>query len=437
MVEQENIYTHLDKVFDDMVARLNGATGSTLHQFQEKSFEALKEVRFPDKKFEDWKYTPVQQLLSPRYKLANPQSTYKIPDIPDLKSYVIPVINGHVNLESLDPHLISLGIKITPLSEAMQKESWKSAFEQRLASSTLSPNRAFELLNFTFHAKGFFVEIPDNTILDFPIEIQIIHDEPDVSFSHPLSFFRCGQGAKVDIIERFEKNITSSHQSVIGLINSVCYLFLDQNASVSHIKWQHLSREHNLVYKLHVTQLRDSRFETFAFDHGGHQIRNNVEVELEQSNTYSSLLGGYMASGHQRMDHQTRINHKVPHGESHELYKGIIDENATGAFNGKVLVHKDAQKTNAYQQNDTLVLSPNALMNSKPQLEIFADDVKCSHGATIGQLDQKSLFYLKSRGLKDDAARHMLKKAFIAEVLEKVPQESIRNFISSQMGLAE
>jgi Fe-S cluster assembly protein SufD len=221
------------------------------------------------------------------------------------------------------------------------------------------------------------------------------------------------------------------------LINSICFIHLDQNAIARHIKWQELPLYQNLVYKLFVTQQRDSRFETFAFDQGGQLVRNNVEIELEEPNTYTSLQAGYLATGHQSMDHQTRINHKVPHCESHELYKGIIDDQATGAFNGKVLVHKDAQKTNAFQQNDTLVLSKNALMNSKPQLEIFADDVKCSHGATIGQLDEKAMFYLKSRGLREESAKHMLKKAFISEVLDKVHNEAMRNYISSQMGITE
>ena len=133
------------------------------------------------------------------------------------------------------------------------------------------------------------------------------------------------------------------------------------------------------------------------------------------------------------MDHQTRINHKVPHCESHELYKGIIDGQASGAFNGKVLVHPDAQKTNAFQQNDSLVLSQHARMNSKPQLEIFADDVKCSHGATIGQLDQKSLFYLMSRGLKKEDAKHMLTSAFLAEVLDTLTIEPLREYIRMKM----
>jgi Fe-S cluster assembly protein SufD len=142
-----------------------------------------------------------------------------------------------------------------------------------------------------------------------------------------------------------------------------------------------------------------------------------------------------MAKHRQSIDHQTSIQHKVPHCESHECFKGIIDDQASAAFNGKVCVHPDAQKTNAYQQNDTLVISQHAVMNSKPQLEIFADDVKCSHGATIGQLDEKALFYLKARGLDTNAAQHILKAAFLAQVLDITPVEPLRDYIRSRMAL--
>ncbi len=437
MTEQENIVDHLDILFRNLEAGLNGQSGSPMHKFQRTSFEALKGIRFPDKKHEDWRYTSVQKLISPKYKLAEHLPIYSMPAIPEMDSYVIPVLNGKIVMNNIDPRLAKMGLNIIPLHDAFQNSVWIENFGKILSTSIPSSNRAFELLNFAFSSNGFFLSIPANTIVDLPIEIRIIHDEHEISFSHPLFFISCGKGSQVELIERFEINRESKNPTAEALINSLGYLHLEKNAIVRHIKWQELASTQNLVYKLFVTQQRDSRFETFAFDHGGHLTRNNVEVELEESNTYTSLHGGFVATGQQSMDHQTRINHKAPQCESHELYKGIIDDQASGAFNGKVLVHKDAQKTNAFQQNDTLVLSKFALMNSKPQLEIFADDVKCSHGATIGQLDEKALFYLMSRGLPAGKAKHMLKKAFIAEVLDRMPNENMRNYISSQMGIGE
>jgi Fe-S cluster assembly protein SufD len=267
------------------------------------------------------------------------------------------------------------------------------------------------------------------------LEFRITHHDDAVSFSHPLLFIRCGQESEVTILERYESSTPTSPTRPEGFINSLLLFNIKAGARVNHVKWQNLPPQQNLVYKLTATQERDSYFKTFAFDVGGQVVRNNVEVDMLESNTYTSLQAGYMATGKQSMDHQTRIHHLVHHCESHEHYKGVIDDQASGAFNGKVYVHPDAQKTNAYQQNDTLVLSPHAIMNSKPQLEIFADDVKCSHGATIGQLDEKALFYLKSRGIATEQATHILKAAFLATILNEVPDEAIRQYITTNMSI--
>ncbi len=435
MNEQENIWDHLTDVFHDLETGLNGQSESPMHDFHKRSFEALKRVQFPDRKHEDWKYTSVQKLISPKYKLATNHQLVSVPPVPGFASYVISVINGKVELKDLDSRIAELGVKVIPLHEAFEDQSWLEVFQKWLSPSDLTANRAFEFLNFSFNATGFFIDIPKNTILDKAIEIRIVHDEPETSFSHPLFFIRCGSGSKVDLIERFVTNESGFASPNDSLINSIAYIHLERNADLTHIKCQNLPLSQHLVYKLFVSQFRDSRFETFAFDYGGHLVRNNVEIELEENNTFTSLYGGYLASGKQSMDHQTRINHKVAYCESRELYKGIIDGQASAAFNGKVYVHKDAQKTNAYQQNDTLVISPHAIMNSKPQLEIYADDVKCSHGATIGQLDAQAMFYLRSRGLDTRTSMQILKEAFLAEIIDKVPDENIRDFITSQMGI--
>lgn len=433
MSEQENILDHLKSVFHDLEARLNGQSGSPLHEFQKRSFDALKRIEFPDRKNEDWKYTAVQRLISPRYKLPSHYPDVHVRPIPEIDSYIISIINGKTDLIGLHPGLMESGVRVVPIKDVFENPSWKEVFGKWVFSSDLTPNKAFEFLNFSFIAEGFFIDIPKNLVLDKPIEIRIVHDEPETSFSHPLYFIRCGAGSKIEVIERFETNQYGFDHVHDTLINSMGYIHVEKNASVSFIKWQDLPLTQNLVYKLFVTQFRDSRFEFFAFDRGGQLVRNNIDIELEENNTYTSLQAGYFASGKQSMDHQTRINHKVAYCESHELFKGIVDGKASAAFNGKVYVHKDAQKTNAYQQNDTLVLSPFALMNSKPQLEIFADDVKCSHGATIGQLDERAMFYLRTRGIRPDAAKHILTEAFLAEIYDKIPDASVRDFITTQM----
>ncbi len=429
----ENIPVQFDSAFSEMESQLNGSAGSLVHDFQKKSFDTLKQIQFPDRKHEDWKYTSVRKLIEPDYTLAGVPVENKIESITGLESYIIEIINGKILLEKTATALRSAGIKITSLNDAFGLDSWKEVFLHWISQENPSSNRAFEFLNYAFHANSFFIEIPKNIILDKPIEIRIVHNDQGTTFSHPLYFIRACAGSSATIFERFDTSSDAEAITSSSLINSLGYIHLDQNASLKHIKWQNLPAHQNLVYKLLITQRRDSRFESFAFDFGGAIVRNNVEVELDESNTYTSLQAGFMAKDRQSMDHQTRINHKVPYCESHELYKGIVDGYASAAFNGKVLVHKDAQKTNAFQQNDTLVLSSNALMNSKPQLEIFADDVKCSHGATIGQMDESALFYLRSRGMNVNEAKHILKSAFLASVIDHIEDLGIREHISKGM----
>ncbi len=435
MAAQEIAMDYLNEVFADLESRLNGKAGGAMHAFNKTSFDMLREVNFPTRKHEDWKYTAVQRLITPKYKLAGQVKKYAVAEIEDLDTYVITIMNGIVLFNDIVPSLAASGIGILPLDSAMELPAWKTILREWLMPDTPSSNHAFEMLNFAFQHGGVLLDIPKNLVLDKPIEIRILHDDPEVAFSHPLYLIQVGEGSAITVIERFEKNTNSDTTSEGGLINALGYIHLGKNAFVKHIKWQDLPDAQSLVYKLSVTQKRDSRFESLAFDFGGDIIRNNIDVELDESNTYTSLQAGYMAKRRQSMDHQTRINHKVPHCESHELYKGIVDEQASAAFNGKVYVHPDAQKTNAYQQNDTLVLSSNALMNSKPQLEIYADDVKCSHGATIGQLDAKSLFYLKARGIDEQTAKHILKAAFLAVVLDSAPVDALRLHIRSRMSL--
>lgn len=435
MTNQGKIIAYYQQLFTEFEAGLNGLAHQPLHELQKKSIAALTRVQFPPHKHEDWRYTPVQRLVSPPYTLAPSKSAFHINAVDGLDSYIISFVNGRISSDHF--HDLELkGVRLISLQEALRDQSWKEVFDPWIQFGEVTVNKAFEFLNFSFQSAGLFIDIPKNTVLDKPLELRFIHDAEDQAMSQPLYFVRCGRGSQVTLIERFESIHSNQPASSTGLINALAYIHLDDSAALDHIKWQNLPSSQHLVYKLFTIQKKNSRFNSFAFDRGGKMVRNNVELELEESNTYSSLQAGYVASGQQSMDHQTRINHKVPHCESHELYKGIVDGQASAAFNGKVFVHPDAQKTNAYQQNDTLVLSPHAVMNSKPQLEIYADDVKCSHGATIGQMDERALFYLKSRGLSGEQASQMLKEAFITDVLSKVPVESMRNYIQQEMAIA-
>src|SRR5688572_30452595 len=197
MTEQENILDHLKDVFNDMESGMNGQSGSSLHDFQKRSFESLKRIQFPDRRHEDWKYTAVQKLISPKYKLASHQPVVHVREISNLDSYIISIINGKSDFKDIHPNLAESGVKLIPLHDAFETQSWKEVFSKLIFSADVTANRAFEFLNFSFHSAGFFLDIPKNTILDKSVEIRIVHDDPETSFSHPLYFIRCGSGSKV------------------------------------------------------------------------------------------------------------------------------------------------------------------------------------------------------------------------------------------------
>lgn len=435
MEAQEKIMEHLELLFREQELSLNGMTGSALHQLHTHSFDTLKQVHFPDRKHEDWKYTPVSKLITPEYKLAADQPEVSVFPIENLDTYIISVLNGKIVQQDLPADLITSGVTLQSIHSALQNDALQVKLLEWIRPEQPTANDAFDLLNASFQSGGFVLDIPKNTILVKPVELRFIHDAPDVTFSHPAFFIQIGAGSKVTMIERFEKNNRPSASKDTAFINLSGHIALQQNSQLTHIRWQDLPASQSMVYKLLVTQQRDSRYDAFGFDFGGDLIRNTINIDLNESNAFTSIQAGYIAKTKQSMDHQTSIRHKVAYCESHERFKGIIDDQASGAFNGKVFVYPDAQKTNAYQQNDTLVLSRHAVMNSKPQLEIFADDVKCSHGATIGQLDHKAMFYLKARGIDTATARHMLKAAFLSQVLDQVPVEPLRDYIRSRMAL--
>lgn len=428
----DSLLTNYDSIFRAREEKLNGHASTAWHAYRQTALDRLKAVQFPDRKHEDWRYTPVNRLLgNEALPVADASPARDLPSIPGLESHVIIVRNGVSLATEWPDELRTAGIRLQFLDEVFDDPAWQPLLRQSLPGADADAGRAFDLLNAAFHTHALCIDIPANLVLSKPIELRIHHDAEGPSMSNPLCLVRVGSGSEVQWIERFEGNPGAA----TALVNAAAYIHLEPNASLTHTRWQDLPDNQRLVYKLSVTQGRDSRFTSQLFDHGGDVIRNTLDIDLEAPGTFTSLEGAYVARDRQSVTHQTRINHRVPHCESHEWYKGILDGSGSAAFNGKVFVHPDAQKTNAYQQNDALVLSPHALMNSKPQLEIFADDVRCSHGATIGQMNPESLFYLRSRGLSDTTARKMLQSAFLAPLVEHVGLEPVRAYIAPKMGI--
>jgi len=285
---------------------------------------------------------------------------------------------------------------------------------------------AFSALSAAFLLDGAFVFIPDKTILKEPIQLLFISTSAEAEFvTFPRSLIVVGSNSQVSIIEThvgLENNVYFS--------NAVSEVVVGENSVVEYDTVEDESEGAFHIGTTHVHQERNSTFTSNAISYGGALVRNNVTAVLDGEGAECTLNGLYVVAGEQHVDNHTTIDHAKPHCSSHELYKGILAGRSKGVFNGKILVRKDAQKTDAKQTNKNLVLSDDATINTKPQLEIFANDVKCTHGATIGQLDEEATFYLRTRGLGVGAAHDILTNAFASDVINRIQTPSLRDWLN-------
>ncbi|MCB0635021.1 MAG: Fe-S cluster assembly protein SufD, partial [Lewinella sp.] len=335
-------------------------------------------------------------------------------------------INGRLNRELSQLDELPAEVSLRPLAEALEDSGLSTWIELQSAQPGGTARNAFLPLNRAFAEDGLVLTVGRNYRLERPIHLIYLSAPGEAAhIANPQLFVWAKTGSEVTFIESYH-----ALQAGTYFNNTASWIDLEANARVSHYKLQREGQDAFQVNNTLVRQDRDSCYNSYAVDLGGRLVRNNVSVELRDSNTETHLYGTYLGAGSQHIDNQTFIDHAVPHCESNELYKGILKDKARGVFNGKVLVRQDAQKTNAFQQNSSLVLSPWAVMDAKPQLEIFADDVRCSHGATIGHLDETSVFYLRSRGIPEDQARNLLQQAFLGEVIENMGLDEVREHVS-------
>jgi Fe-S cluster assembly protein SufD len=294
--------------------------------------------------------------------------------------------------------------------------------EPHLARYARFEQNAFTALNTAFAEDGAFVYLPDGTSLKGPIHLLLLSTVPgEATVSHPRNLIVVGANSQVSLIE-----------SYVGLeggayfTNAVTEISAGERSVIEHTKLEREGREGFHIATLDVHQGRGSSFVSSSIATGGALVRNDINVLFNGEGGDCTLNGLYVTGGDQHIDNHTSIDHAKPHCTSRELYKGILDGKSRGVFNGKIIVRKDAQKTNAHQTNKNLLLSQHALVNTKPQLEILADDVKCSHGATIGQLDEEALFYLRTRGIGSEAARNLLTYAFASDIVSRIKIQPIQ-----------
>ena len=410
-----------------------------IDDLRHEAIEIFDKAGFPNKKNEEWKYTNLAPLLKADYKLF-PESEeisvgyqdVKKYFVHDMDSYNIVFVNGVYSSYLSDTTHEEADICV--LSSAMNKMAHQAVIENYY--SKIAPKEeSLVSLNTAFFKDGAYIYIPGNVILSKPVQLMFFSTakENEVMY-HPRNLIVLGNNSHAQVIER--------HQTLnekANLTNSVSEIYIGKNSELDYYKIQNDTEEASLIDNTFVEQERDSRasFQTFSF--GGKLTRNNLNFIQNGENCNSLLNGVTVIGGSQHVDHHTKVEHKFPHCESHELYKGIYDGNSHGVFNGKVFVHPEAQKLNAFQQNNNVLLTDKAEIDTKPQLEIFADDVKCSHGCTVGQLDETALFYMQQRGIPKKEAKALLLYAFAADVLTHVqlPQikKRITNLIAQKLGV--
>ncbi|TNJ44155.1 Fe-S cluster assembly protein SufD [Tamlana fucoidanivorans] len=410
---------------------------SYVHGVRSEAIKVFEEKGFPTKKEEAWKYTSLNSILKEDYSVFPKQENAL--EHRDVKEYLIHEIDTY-NIVFIDgkysSHLSRTthdGMDVCLMSAALNKPKYRLVIEKYFNKA--ASKDSLTSLNTAFSSEGAYIHIPKGTIADKPI--QIIHfstGNESATMLQPRNLIVVEENSHVQIIER--------HQSLTDnpvLTNSVTEIFTRKRAIVDYYKIQNDTANASLIDNTFINQERESIASVHTFSFGGKLIRNNLNFYQNGERIDSTLKGVTILGDKQHVDHNTLVHHIEPNCESHQDYKGIFGDNATGVFNGKIIVEKEAQKTNAFQSNNNILISDKASINTKPQLEIFADDVKCSHGCTIGQLDESALFYMQSRGIPKKEAKALLMYAFSNNVLSsvKIPEvkQRINKIIANKLGV--
>jgi Fe-S cluster assembly protein SufD len=408
----------------DAVAGGDQAVPAAVREFRRAAFDRFAALGFPTPKNEDWHYTSVASIADQEFALLASRTGDVGRD--DLAPFdfgardwhTIAFVNGRFAPELSDLKNLPAGVEVSDLATA-----WATGdVADRLGSVASHQSHAFTALNAAFAPDGAVVRIARNVEVARPIHLLFVTDAAAArAMTHPRNLIIVERNATATVIETY-----ASATDSIYFTNAVTEVTLGDGASLRHYKMQREAPRAYHVGTIEVEQRRDSHYVSFSLATGAELSRTNVYTTLDGEGSGATLNGLYMLDGEQHCDHQTQVIHAQPNTFSRELYKGILDGRSHGVFNGKVYVRPIAQKTDGKQTNKTLLLSDTAHVDTKPQLEIFADDVKCTHGSTVGQIDQAALFYLKSRGITNQLARRLLTYAFAADVLETIEVDAVR-----------
>jgi Fe-S cluster assembly protein SufD len=426
VMEEKNSYLSDFQAFE---TRLGHGEPHWIRSLRKAAIVRFAELGFPTTRHEDWKYTSVAPITRTAFKPAgyelNGLGARKLHDISPLGTQVnqLVFVNGHFSPELSSLDRLPGNLKAGSLAAALDSDP--GSLEPYLGRYASFEQNAFTALNTAFMRDGAFLLLPEGSVIPEPIHLLFVSTaRRQATVIYPRNLIVAGAGCRLTVVE-----------SYIGVYNDVYFtnavteVVADDESVVEHYKVQQESEKAFHVGCLQAHPGRSSNFSSCFVSLGGSLVRNDVNAVLDREGIECTLNGLYLTRGKQHVDNQTSIDHAQPHCSSRELYKGILDGKSSGVFNGKIVVRKDAQKTNARQTNKNLLLSDHALVNTKPQLQISADDVKCTHGATIGQLDDEALFYMRTRGMGEETARSLLTYAFASEVVAGIKVEALRSHV--------
>ncbi|HEX8889489.1 MAG TPA: Fe-S cluster assembly protein SufD [Pyrinomonadaceae bacterium] len=423
-IKEENVYT---EAFRELQKRADAQEPSWLKRLRENAFARFEELGFPTTKHEEWKYTTLAPLAKMRFE--QPGGAVKI-DRAQLQRFFyeesdasrLVFVNGFYSEELSSIEALSEGIAALDLREALKDAKYAEILREQLARGADYNENAFTALNTALFESGVFIHLPKGVSVDAPIHLLFLSSENEKpALSFPRVMIVAEEGSSATIIESYASAGEGSY-----FTNVVVEIKLAAAARLNYYKVQRENSKAFHIATTHAELGRASSFNSTTITLGAQLSRHNINIALSSVGAECWVDGLYIVGEGQHTDTHSLIDHAQPHCTSHQLYKGILDGKSRAVFNGKVFVRRDAQQTDAMQTNKNLLLSDEARVDTKPQLEIFADDVKCAHGATVGQLEEEELFYLTSRGLHTELARNLLTYGFAEEVIEKIRIESIK-----------
>ena len=399
-------------------------------EYRTKAIANFEQLGLPTNKSEEYRFTPITKAIAKNFEWKNKLSPSSISSIDQflidgIEATILVFVNGSYSQSHSKIDHSSKEIKITSLSEAFRADKEViSKYFDKVSQSEADP---FAAMNTAFWQEGIFIHVSENTKVERPILFLHISDaNQEQVITHSRLLLVVEKGSSLSVIEKFDS--VGSNPIFQTLTEEI---IVKENAQLEYCKIQNDSGNSHQVTNTVIQQSNSSKVDTCTITLNGQLVRNNFSIVIDGEHCESHFHGLYLLNGNTIADNHTVVDHKKPNSFSNELYKGIMDGNSKGIFNGKIFVRPQAQKTNAFQSNRNILMSEDATVNTKPQLEIWADDVKCSHGCTSGQLDEEALFYLQTRGIPYDSAKAMLLYAFALDVLAPVKNEKLKVYLDS------